>query len=61
MNERIGAESERGSRVGQFLSNGMLEDNYPRNMWWVRAHRPTSTRRSHIASTSSRGKVTGSA
>ena len=37
MNERIGAAPERGSRVGQFLPNGMLEDNYPRNMWWVAA------------------------
>ena len=37
MNERIGDGPEGGSRVGQFLSNGMLEDNYPRNMWWVAA------------------------
>ena len=37
MNERIGAESGRGSGVGQFLANGLLEDNYPRNMWWVAA------------------------
>ena len=37
MDERIGAESERGARVGQFLANGLLEDNYPRNMWWVAA------------------------
>ena len=26
------------ARQGQFLANGMLEDNYPRNMWWVAAH-----------------------
>ena len=37
MNERSGAGSERGSRVGRFLPNGMLGDNYPRNMWWVAA------------------------
>ncbi|MEM6308793.1 MAG: aromatic ring-hydroxylating dioxygenase subunit alpha [Pseudomonadota bacterium] len=24
---------------GQRIPNGMLEDNYPRNMWWVAAHR----------------------
>lgn len=23
---------------GQRIPNGMLEDNYPRNMWWVAAH-----------------------
>ena len=24
--------------TGQRIPNGMLEDNYPRNMWWVAAH-----------------------
>ena len=23
--------------IGQRIPNGMLEDNYPRNMWWVAA------------------------
>ena len=23
---------------GQRIPNGMLQDNYPRNMWWVAAH-----------------------
>jgi len=23
---------------GQRIPNGMLDDNYPRNMWWVAAH-----------------------
>ena len=23
---------------GQRIPNGMLEDNYPRNMWWVAAY-----------------------
>ncbi|MEM7291550.1 MAG: Rieske 2Fe-2S domain-containing protein [Pseudomonadota bacterium] len=26
-------------KMGQRIPNGMLEDNYPRNMWWVAAHR----------------------
>ena len=25
-------------RLGQLVPNGMLEDNYPRNMWWAAAH-----------------------
>ena len=25
-------------RSGQRIPNGMLQDNYPRNMWWVAAH-----------------------
>ena len=28
---------------GQTIPNGMLEDNYPRNMWWVAAHRDEVT------------------
>jgi len=28
----------RTRRLGQRISNGMLEDNYPRNMWWCAAH-----------------------
>ena len=28
---------------GQRIPNGMLTDNYPRNMWWVAAH----SRRGH--------------
>ena len=28
---------------GQRISNGMLEDNYPRNMWWVAARRDEIT------------------
>ncbi len=27
--------TNQGQAAGQSLSNGMLEDNYPRNMWWV--------------------------
>ncbi len=27
------------NRKGQLVPNGMLQDNYPRNMWWVAAHR----------------------
>ena len=26
------------ARTGQQIPNGMLEDNYPRNMWWCAAH-----------------------
>lgn len=26
-------------KLGQRIPNGMLEDNYPRNMWWVAAHK----------------------
>ena len=29
--------AELNQSSGQRLSNGMLEDNYPRNMWWVAA------------------------
>ena len=29
--------TDQGRATGQSLSNGMLEDNYPRNMWWVAA------------------------
>lgn len=28
---------------GQTIPNRMLEDNYPRNMWWVAAHRDEVT------------------
>lgn len=31
------ARPAQGLHRGQFLPNGMLEDNYPRNMWWVAA------------------------
>ena len=27
------------AKNGQTIPNGMLEDNYPRNMWWVAAHK----------------------
>jgi phenylpropionate dioxygenase-like ring-hydroxylating dioxygenase large terminal subunit len=26
------------SKAGQLIPNGMLDDNYPRNMWWCAAH-----------------------
>lgn len=29
--------------LGQRIPNGVLEDNYPRNMWWVAAHRDEVT------------------
>ena len=29
--------TNQGQATGQSLSNGLLEDNYPRNMWWVAA------------------------
>ena len=31
------------AKNGQTISNGMLEDNYPRNMWWVAAHKDEVT------------------
>ena len=30
-------------KIGQRIPNGMLQDNYPRNMWWVAAHRDEVT------------------
>ena len=30
---------------GQRIPNGMLEDNYPRNMWWVAAYREEVTQK----------------
>ena len=29
--------TNQGRATGQSLPNGMLEDNYPRNMWWIAA------------------------
>lgn len=29
---------QNGALKGQRIPNGMLQDNYPRNMWWVAAH-----------------------
>lgn len=37
MNARIEDASRAAPVLGQFLPNGMLEDNYPRNLWWVAA------------------------
>ena len=31
------------AKNGQTIPNGMLEDNYPRNMWWVAAHKDEVT------------------
>ena len=35
--DNVADNGARSRQAGQFLANGMLEDNYPRNMWWVAA------------------------
>ncbi|WP_170476417.1 hypothetical protein [Ruegeria arenilitoris] len=46
-NEMLAMDQDReGTAVrksGQRIPNGMLEDNYPRNMWWVAACRDEVT------------------
>ena len=36
--DKILKDSSEQKFIGQRIPNGMLEDNYPRNMWWVAAH-----------------------
>ena len=35
--DKILKDSNEQKFIGQRIPNGMLEDNYPRNMWWVAA------------------------
>ena len=35
--DKILKDSSEQKFIGQRIPNGMLEDNYPRNMWWVAA------------------------
>jgi vanillate O-demethylase monooxygenase subunit len=37
MDQVMNMPTNQGQATGQSLSNGLLEDNYPRNMWWVAA------------------------
>ena len=37
MDQAMKAPMNKGQAAGQGLANGMLEDNYPRDMWWVAA------------------------
>ena len=37
MSAIIETAPEPARKQGQFLANGMLEDNYPHNLWWVAA------------------------
>ena len=46
------------TKNGQTIPNGMLEDNYPRNMWWVAAHKDeVSTNPWHVGFGNARGAV----
>ena len=42
-NPMLFAESSSGQRI----PNGILEDNYPRNMWWVAARKDEITETPH--------------